>query len=353
MPAMIKLGIVGTGGMANNHARNFAKIDGVELVAGCDIDPVRVKDYCLRHGIPGVYTDAKTMLEEVELDAVSVVTSDPYHAPLSLLAIEAGKHVFCEKPLATSHADATAMRDAAQKAGVINMVNFSYRNSAALQYATQLVQEGALGTVRHVHAYYLQSWLAQDGWGYWKVKPNWLWRLSRKHGSKGALGDIGVHILDFASMPLGDIASVRCLLKTFEKEPGGKVGEYALDANDTALVTAEFANGAVGAIHTTRWAYPHANSLRLNLYGDKASVEIDLDRSYDELRINRILGRKAMEWETLKCPPTPTNMERFVESVKTGVNDQPDFARGAAIQEALDACETSHAQDATIRLGGQ
>lgn len=275
------------------------------------------------------------------------------HAPLSLLAIERGKHVLCEKPLATCYEDAAKMRDAAERAGVINMVNFSYRNAPSLQMAAELVRSGALGVVRHAHAHYLQSWLAQDAWGYWKTSPMWLWRLSSRHGSKGTLGDIGVHILDFASMPLGGIRSVRCTLKTFEKATDGIVGDYQLDANDSVAIAAEFENGALGVIHATRWAYPHENALRLNLYGDEGAIDIDLERSHDHLRISRIKQRKAGEWETLKCPPTPSIFERFAAGIRSGAQDQPDFARGALIQCALDACELSNARDATVVVSEQ
>ena len=209
---MVRLAIIGTGGMGNQHAERSSEIEGVKLVAGCDTDLERAKSFCDRHRIPNYYGNAAEMLDELEVDAVSVVTPDMMHAPLSLLAIEKGKHVLCEKPLAACYEDAARMRDAARKAGVINMVNFSYRNSPALQKAAELVQSGVIGVVRHVHAYYLQSWLAQDAWGHWKTTPAWLWRLSKRHGSKGVLGDIGVHILDFARGALIQSALDACEL---------------------------------------------------------------------------------------------------------------------------------------------
>ena len=334
--------------MANLHAESFAKIEGCEVSAICDVDEKRVIAFWEKHAVKSVFTDSDQLLKEADCDAVSIVTPDPFHHGIALKAIAAGKHVLCEKPLALNYGDAAERRDAAQAAGVINMVNFSYRRSSAIQKLKELVEEGVLGAIRHVHAYYLQSWLAQDDWGFWETSPNWLWRLSSQHGSAGVLGDIGVHILDFASMPIGEIKSVHCKLKTFEKGEDNQIGEYKLDANDSAVITAEFSNGAIGTIHTTRWAYPHQNSLRLNLYGEKASVEIDLDESYSNLKINRILGRKPMGWETLDCGETPTNFERFISSIKSGVQDQPDFARGAAIQKALDACALSDAEDRTV-----
>ncbi|MDQ8180047.1 Gfo/Idh/MocA family oxidoreductase [Pelagicoccus sp. SDUM812005] len=347
---MVKLAVIGTGGMAHHQVESFGKIENCAVVAACDIDEKRVLDFAKKFAIPAVYTDVDRLLAEVECDAVSIVTPDAYHHPLALKAIAAGKHVLCEKPLALNAEDAWEMSKAAVAAGVINMVNFSYRNSSAIQMAAKLARRGELGTIRHVHAYYLQSWLAQDEWNFWETSPQWLWRLSTKAGSMGVLGDIGVHILDFAGLPVGGFESVHCKLKTFDKGDGNTMGGYELDANDSAIITAEFANGALGTIHTTRWAQPHINSLRLNVYGDKASIEIDLDESYSSLKISRILGRKAMDWETLDCGVTPTNFERFVAAVETGVQDQPDFARGAEIQSVLDACFESDRNDKTVVL---
>ncbi len=347
---MVNVAVVGTGGMAHHQAESFQKISGCRLVAACDLDETRVAAFGKTFGIEATYTDMDRLLADVDCDAVTIVAPDAAHYPLTMKAIAAGKHVLCEKPLALNGRDAREMSDAAKAAGVINMVNFSYRNSSAIQMAEKLACSEELGTIRHVHAYYLQGWLAHDEWNFWETSPQWLWRLSTKAGSMGVLGDIGVHILDFAGMPVGPYRSVNCKLKTFDKGIDNTMGGYELDANDSAIITAEFTNGALGTIHTTRWAQPHLNSLRLNVYGDKASIEIDLDESYSSLKISRILGRKAMPWETLDCGVTPTNFERFIRAVESGSQDQADFARGAEIQRVLDACFESDQKDKTVVL---
>ena len=117
----------------------------------------------------------------------------------AIKAANAGKHVFCEKPLAPSFADALAMTEAAESAGLVNMVNLTYRNSPALQQARKMVVAGEIGALRHVEAAYRQSWLVSKTWGDAMSEPQWLWRQSTAHGSTGVLGDVGIHILDFAS----------------------------------------------------------------------------------------------------------------------------------------------------------
>ncbi|MHC5034915.1 MAG: Gfo/Idh/MocA family protein, partial [Planctomycetota bacterium] len=221
---MIRIGIVGTGSMANTHARELGKIKGCRLVAACDVIRERAEAFAKTYGIPEVYDDADEMLASAPLDAISNVTPDAFHAPISLAAIAKGKHVLCEKPLAVTFPDARKMAQAAKRKGVINMVNLSYRNSPAIHKARELVQNGDIGRVIHFEASYLQSWLSSKCWVDWRADATWLWRLSRKHGSMGVLGDIGVHVVDFASYGAGDIRQVRCRLKTFPKVKGNRVG---------------------------------------------------------------------------------------------------------------------------------
>jgi len=346
----VKVGIIGTGGMAAMHADLFAEIKGCQVVAACDIDPARVEAFAARCKIPRVYTDTAAMLKDGGLDAVSVVTPDAHHASVSIQALKAGLHVLCEKPLAVNYPEARKMVAAAKKAGTINMVNLSYRNSAALQKAKELVADGKIGEIVHVEANYLQGWLPTKVWGDWRTTPAWLWRLSSKHGSKGVLGDVGVHILDFASFPVGSVKAIQARLKAFPKAPGNRIGEYVLDANDSATMMVEFANGALGTIHTTRWAAGQKNSLFLRLCGTEGSILIDLDQSWDRLKLCSGKGLLKGDWVEVKCPATPNNHHRFIRSIQTGVQDQPDFARGAEVQKLLDACFVAEKSRSMVRI---
>ncbi len=347
---MIRIGVVGTGGMSRAHAGAYAKMRGCKVVAACDVVQERVDAFGEQFSVGALYTDMDEMLANEELDAISNVTSDAFHCPVTLKAVANGLHVLCEKPLAVNYPDARKMAQAAKRKGVINMVNFSYRNSSAIHRAHKLVADGAIGRVMHVEASYLQSWLSTKVWGDWRSGTAWLWRLSSKHGSKGVLGDIGVHIIDFATYAAGDVKSVNCRLKTFKKAVGNRVGEYVLDANDSAVITVELKNGAIGTIHTSRWATGHANSLLLRIFGDEGAIVVELDKSYGELRLTCGKGKDALVWKTVKCAATPDIYHRFIKSIRTGVNDQPDFARGAAVQKVLDACFESDETGKTVRV---
>lgn len=349
-PPVIPIGIIGTGGMAHMHAQSLQAIPGCAVVAACDVDAARAQAFAEKYHIPQVFTDVEELLQRGDVQAVCNVTPDRFHAPVSLQCLRAGKHVLCEKPLATSFPEARRMAQAADQAGVKNLVNFSYRNSSAVQKAAALVAAGELGRILHVEGHYYQDWLCGDHWGHWAATPAWLWRLSTAHGSKGVLGDVGVHLLDFASFPVGPITSVNCLLRTFPKAPNDRIGEYQLDANDSAIITVTFAGGAIGSLQTSRWTTGHRNSIYLAIYGEEGALRIDLDHSWTELEICRVRRRKVGSWKTLRCPATPTIYQRFIRSIRTGHPDQPDFQRGTAIQQALDACEKSHRLGKTISL---
>ncbi|MCE0482665.1 MAG: Gfo/Idh/MocA family oxidoreductase [Methylacidiphilales bacterium] len=347
---MIRIAIVGTGGMGNSHADIFSKIKGCKIVAGCDINEARVQAFCTKHSIPDFYSDFELMLEKSRIDAVVNVTPDQFHAPLSIRAIQAGKHVLCEKPLALNYAEAMTMVRAAKKKGVINMVNFSYRNAPALHRAHQLVASGRLGDIVHVDASYLQSWLTSKAWGAWRDNPALVWRLSTKHGSMGVLGDVGIHLVDFVTFAVGDMKSVNAQLKTFQGLKGKKHGVYTLDANDTALMQVEFKSGALGMLHTTRWATGHINSIELLVCGTKGALRINLDQGWDRLGLSLGKDIDTGKWVEVSCPPVPRIAERFIKAIRTGVNDQPDFQRGADVQKVLDTCFLSNASGKRTKI---
>ncbi len=346
----VRLAIIGTGGMANRHAQQFQSIPECQLVAGVDIDTRRVNKFCQTHQIPQAYTDIDKMLESADVDAVSIVTPDAYHMPVSLQCLKAKKHVMCEKPLALNYADARLMAQAAKKAGVINMVNFSYRDWPALQAVADVVKSGKIGEIRHVEASYLQAWLVSNVWGDWRKTPGLLWRLSKKHGSNGTLGDVGVHIVDFACFPAGQISRVYCQLKAFKKAPRNRMDGYVLDANDSAVMTVEFTNGALGTIHSTRWCGGHTNRLFLKIACTKGTVEIDSDRSTSAYRICSGKNLNPGLWKDVEVKPTPSNYQRFITAIQTGKNTGANFTRGAAVQKVIDACFQSDATGLPVKV---
>lgn len=342
---MVRLLILGTGGMATNHAEAFAALPGVDIVAGVDTRPAQRDAFCDRYGIPNRFGSLDEALDWGRFDAVANVTPDAAHHPTTMPLLAAGKHVLCEKPLATNRADAAAMAEAAAAAGVVNMVNLSYRNVPAVQKAAALVRDGAIGPVRHFEASYLQSWLTQPAWGDWRTQDQWLWRLSTRHGSKGVLGDVGIHILDYATFIAGETpAELSCRLKTFDKAEGGRIGDYVLDANDSFVMHLELAGGAVGTVGATRFASGHLNDLRLRIYGEAGGLEVGFERGVSRLAGSLGADMPAAAWTEIAAPAVPTIYARFIAAIRGEGPADPDFGRGAALQAMLDLAEASAAR---------
>ena len=200
-----------------------------------------------------------------------------------------------------------------------------------------MVLAGEIGKVRHIEASYLQSWLVSKAWGDWATESQWLWRLSTKHGSNGVLGDVGIHILDFAGYGAAtDVEHIFARLKTFDKAPGNRIGEYDLDANDSFTMTAEFDNGAMGVIHASRWAVGHLNELRLRMHGAKGAIEVI--HTPDGSTLKACLGDDVEKgiWKDVDAGTVLTNYQRFIDAVRAGKTAEPGFRHAADLQKVLD-----------------
>jgi predicted dehydrogenase len=261
-----------------------------ELRALCGRDPARVAEAARHLGWQSTETDWERLLVRDDIDLVDICTPGDTHAEIAVAALDAGKHVLCEKPLANSVAEAQLMAAAAERAaarGVLAMVGFTYRRTPAIALARQLVSEGRIGDIRHVRAQYLQDWLADP------LSPM-TWRLEKEHAGSGALGDIGAHIVDLTQFITGQqIVTVNGLLETFVTErpvadgvtqalradtqvgPGHATGRVTVD--DTAMFLARFSEGAVGVFEATRFATGRKNAIRLEINGSKGSLAFDFE----------------------------------------------------------------------------
>ncbi|MDQ1256984.1 MAG: hypothetical protein QG656_1585 [Candidatus Hydrogenedentes bacterium] len=336
MTAM-RLLIVGTGSMAKAHALAFAAEPDIQIVAAVEPNPERLGMFAAEHDIPNHFPSLDEAIAWGQFDAAANVTPDSVHYTTTMQLIRAGKDVFCEKPLATDYPHARDMADAADAAGIMNMVNLTYRSSPAVQKAREIILFGEIGALRHFEASYLQSWLVGKHWGDWETEDRWLWRLSSAHGSKGVLGDVGIHVLDFATFAAAsDVSSLSSRLKTFHKAPDDRIGDYTLDANDSVVITAELANGALGPIQATRWATGNLNDIRLSLYCDNGALRVMTDGRFSSLSLCAGMDVHTQTWREIECPPVPTNYQRFAAAMRSRINGEPDFRRGAALQQVLD-----------------
>jgi predicted dehydrogenase len=254
----------------------------------CGRNATAVRAAADRHGWAAAETDWRALVARDDVDLVDICTPGDSHAEIALAALAAGKHVLCEKPLANTVEEASAMASAAEAAyqrGQLAMVGFNYRRVPATALAREMVAEGRLGRLRHVRVTYLQDWLVNPGFPL-------TWRLRRELAGSGALGDLGAHIVDLAQYLAGEpLAGVSALTETFVRErplPAGATGGLTAAApatgtgqvtvDDAALFTGRFPSGALASFEATRYATGRKNALRIELNGERGSLAFDLER---------------------------------------------------------------------------
>lgn len=339
-------------------------------------DAARVEDARAKFGWQNAQTDWRRVIDDPEIDIVDICSPGDSHAEIAIAALEAGKHVLCEKPLANSVEEAERMVVAARRAseaGVRSMVGFSYRRVPAIAFARRLVQEGRLGEIRQVRALYLQDWLTDEN-------GPMTWRLDKKLAGSGSLGDIGAHAIDLVEHLTGSrLQSVTGTLETFVHErpllgegiglsgtASDERGQVTVDdaAWFTARLTGGHADRAIGAFEATRYATGRKNALRLELSGSRGAIAFDLEsmnelQFYDatapagEQGFTRILVTEPEHPYMANWWPTghaigyehafSHEIKDFVDAVIGGVDPEPSFADGLHVQRVLAAVERSAA----------
>jgi predicted dehydrogenase len=371
---VLGIGMVGYAFMGRAHSqawRNVASFFELPLpprmAAICGRDRAAAAAAAARLGWPAWETDWKRLVQRDDVDLVDVCTPGSSHAEISIAALEAGRHVLCEKPLANTVEEARAMAAAAERAatgGVRAMVGFNFRRVPAVALARELVAAGRLGAIRHVRAAYLASHALDP-------ELPLAWRHQASEAGSGALGDLGAHAVDLAQHLAGDrIAGVSALTETFVRErplPGGGGARGPVTVDDAALFIARFAGGALGSFEATRLATGHTEGLRVELNGELGSVVWELG-SLNELRLfdateepatqgfRRIQVTRAdhpyagawwPDGHTIGYEHTFTHEVRdLVQAIADGRDPVPSFADGLQVQEVLDAVQRSAASGA-------
>lgn len=365
------VGMVGHAFMGAAHSQAWRTVGRVfdlplspTMAVLCGRDEGRAAASAGKLGWTSVETDWKELVRRDDVHLVDICTPGDTHSEIAIAALEAGKHVLCEKPLANSVAAATAMTEAAQRArewGVRNMVGFNYRRVPAIALARRLVAEGRIGTIRHVRAQYLQDFIADPEFPM-------MWRLDRERAGSGALGDIGAHVIDLTQYVTGEhISGVSALTETFItdrplRDGSGQRGQVTVD--DAALFLARMTGGGIATFEATRFATGRKNAMRLEINGSAGSLAFDFE-SMNELYFHdhtddpdtggfrRILATEPTHpyleawWppgHLLGYEHTFTHEFRdLVEAIAAGTDPSPSFADGLGVQRVLDAVERSAA----------
>jgi predicted dehydrogenase len=371
---VLGIGMVGYAFMGRAHSqawRNVASFFELPLsprmAAICGRDQAAVAAAATRLGWPAWETDWKRLVQRDDVDLVDVCTPGSSHAEISIAALEAGRHVLCEKPLANTVDEARAMAAAAERAatgGVRAMVGFNFRRVPAVALARELVAAGRLGPIRHVRAAYLASHALDP-------ELPLAWRHQASEAGSGALGDLGAHAVDLAQHLAGDrIAGVSALTETFVRErplPGGGGARGPVTVDDAALFIARFGGGALGSFEATRLAAGHTEGLAVELNGELGSVVWELGalnelrlfdateepatQGFRRIQVTRAEHPYAGAWwpdgHTIGYEHTFTHEVRdLIQAIADGRDPEPTFADGLQVQEVLDAVQRSAASGA-------
>ena len=279
----LRIGLVGTGFMGRTHSNGYKRITDFfpdleyrpVLKAVCARREDKVKAFAEQWGYESYETDYKKLIARNDIDAIDICTPNDTHAEIAIAAINAGKMILCEKPLAKNLEEARKMVEAIEKAKVANTVWYNYRRIPAVTLAKQIVESGKLGKIFHYRANFLQDWtinadLPQGGDG--------LWRMDIDAAGSGVTGDLLAHCIDTAIWINGKISDVSAVTETFIKERmhqlTGKVEKVGID--DACIFHCHFENGSLGLFESTRYARGHKALYTFEINGENASIRWNL-----------------------------------------------------------------------------
>ncbi|MFB9252126.1 Gfo/Idh/MocA family protein [Sphaerisporangium melleum] len=374
------VGMVGYAFMGRTHSQAWRSVDAFfdlplkpAMVALAGRSAEATAQAAEKLGWAHVETDWKRLIARDDVQIVDICTPGDSHAEIAIAALEAGKHVICEKPLANTVAEAEAMVAAARAAaerGVVAMVAFNYRRVPAVALARQWVAEGRIGTVRHVRAVYLQDWI---------VDPEFplVWRLQKDKAGSGSLGDIGAHIIDTAEFITGErLTGVSAITETFVKErplaagsaglsAGGGEGRGEVTVDDAALFIGRLSGGGLASFEATRFASGRKNALRIEINGSLGSLSFDFEAMNElwfhdhtlpaeDSGFRRVLVTESGHpYAGAWWPPGhglgyehgfTHEVKDFIEAIAAGTAPAPSFEDGLRVQRVLAAVEQSAAE---------
>lgn len=354
----IGIAIIGCGGITlQNHLPGLALCPDVRVAALCDVDAAILDRARSASGVQRCCADYKELLQLSEVDAVIVATPNLHHAPIVREAIAAGKHVFCEKPLAMNFGEALEMYQAAEQAGIRHMTAFTYRFVPAMRYMVHLVQQGEIGNLFHFRSCRLQDW-EQRALG---------WRQVSALAGTGELGDMLSHRIDYAHMLAGSMREVVADMRRFHDVRSGQVS----DLEDWVALIARFENNGTGLLESSKVATGRGESAHSQDYvevnGSEGTIVFQLEQPH-QLQVTRRgearLRTVPVPREFLTWPGSPRNPAdgdplfnfrydqtfEFIDAIRQGRACRPSFYDGAAAQGVMDAAVESVASGAWVKV---
>lgn len=336
----IKIGIIGVGSISKAHIEGYLKNPDVELYAFCDIDEKQLKEMGEKYGVTRLFTDKKDLLALDEIDAVSVCTWNSEHAPCSIAALQAGKHVLCEKPMSVNRAEAIKMKEAAEKSGKLLMIGFVRRFGNDCDILRDFVSKDYFGDFYYAKATYLRRNGNPSGW---------FGDKSRSGG--GPLIDLGVHVIDFVRFVMGNPKPISVYGVTYQrlfdrkniKTPKGYLSSSATDhdicdVEDLASALIRFDNGATLSVEASFSLNIKKPEGKIEFFGTKGGAclnpELEIYTEINDYLADVTLDAKtALSFEGL----FENEINHYISCVKGETKCISTADDGIRIMEILDA----------------
>lgn len=344
MSDKLKIGIIGSGGIAQGcHIPGYRSVpDQCEVIWACDVNPDTAKAAAEKFDIPKTTTDYHDVLNDPEIDAVSIATPNKFHLQPTLDALAAGKHVLCEKPLAMNAAEARQMARAAKDSGKILHVALQMRFAGSVRFMRQYIEAGHMGDIYYARAQALRR-RGVPGWGVF---------IDKELQGGGPLIDIGVHILDMTLHLMGHPKPVSASAKTWDylgknpelSNPWGEYDRSKFTVEDFAVGLIKFDNGAVVVLESSFMGNMDGNPFQTQLFGTKAGAVVK-GWGDDSVRIFTEQDKQVFNLTPINVPEVESShtdeVKAFVDAVRNGKPSPVPAEHGLILNAIFDAMYAS------------
>ena len=353
------IGLIGTGFMGRAHALAFQNARttfdlpvNLKLSALADADAARAEQCALSWGFERSHADWQHLIADPAVDLVAITTPNHLHYPMAMAALEAGKAVYCEKPLAVSLDQARAMQQAAKDAGVVTRVGYNYQHNPMIGLARQMIESGELGQIISFQGEFSEDFMGDP-------QQPWSWRCEQAHAG-GALADLGSHLLAMARYLLGDVEAVCADAQTVHGQRPASKGSHeqrSIGIDDQTYALLRFANGARGTFASSWLKHGYKNHLSFEISGTLGTLSFDQER-LNELRLYRVGAPGRDGFQRILAGPTQPGYAAFcpapghqlgynelktlevhalIQALCGKGNDGPDFAEALEVERLASA----------------
>ena len=343
---MIKVGIIGCGAITQRrHAPEYAENPDVQIAGFFDVVRERAESLVHRYG-GRIYDSYQSMLADREIDAVSMCVANRYHAPIALEALNAGKHVLCEKPMATSLEDAERMIRAAEENQRFLMIGHNQRLVPAHIRAKELIKRGEIGRVLSFHTTFGHS--GPESWSVEKGAHTWFFK--KKDAFMGVMGDLGIHKADLIRWLIDDeIAEVQALVATLDKRD--EKGNF-IDVDDNAICILKSRKGIIGTL-TASWTYYGEENNSTVLYGTDGYMKICDHPDYPIMIVKKNKERVYYKVGGIQTNDNQTKsgvIDMFIRSIKNNTPPEISGWEGLQALKIVFACLESAQKGMTVKI---